>query len=111
MTTNFSCGCGNKNPRNTKYYDGHLGYEAIVCIYCGRIHDYDGQHEADEWSRAFVELPEASDSQPESSLKTARLSPTKPANPEPDEQPKESPDSPHTFAEVIAWQAETFLLN
>lgn len=120
ITDNFSCSCGNKNPRKTKYYDGHLGYEAIVCIYCGRIHDYDGEHEADDWSRAFVELLEASDSDsqlkssPQNSFKTARLSPTKPASPEPDEKPEKQPESSpktRTIADVIAMQAETFLLN
>ena len=56
MITKFTCTCGNTNPKKAKEYDGLLGYEAIVCKACGRYSDYQGEHEADDWSRWFVGL-------------------------------------------------------
>jgi hypothetical protein len=39
---------------NTKFYNGSLGYEAVVCEDCGTYWDHEGEHAADEWSRGFV---------------------------------------------------------
>lgn len=58
MTTKFECKCGNNDPQKTKFYEGTLGFDAIVCTECARYHSYTGQHDADSWSRQFVGLPE-----------------------------------------------------
>lgn len=42
------------NHDRTKFYDGSLGYEAVVCKDCGTYWDHEGEHAADEWSRGFV---------------------------------------------------------
>lgn len=54
MITKFDCTCGNTDPRKAKYYDGALGYEAIVCTVCGRYSDHTGEHPADDWSKTFI---------------------------------------------------------
>jgi len=56
MITKFTCSCGNTDPQKAKYYDGSLGYEAIVCKCCGRYYDHTGEHEPDDWSKKFVNL-------------------------------------------------------
>ena len=55
MITKFTCKCGNTDPSKAKHYDGCLGYEAIVCKCCGRYYDTE-EHEADDWSRNFVNI-------------------------------------------------------
>jgi len=45
MITKFTCKCGNHDPTKAKEYDGMLGYEAIICLKCGRVHDHEGVHE------------------------------------------------------------------
>jgi hypothetical protein len=52
--TSFNCPCGNKDPKKTYEYDGALGYEAIICTVCGRIHDDKGVHPADSFSKQFI---------------------------------------------------------
>jgi hypothetical protein len=47
MLTKFNCKCGNNDPRKTKEYDGALGYEAVICLKCGRYYDHEGIHEAE----------------------------------------------------------------
>ena len=54
MITKFTCSCGNTNPDKAKYYDGALGYEAIICTVCGTYYDYTGEHPADDWSKQFI---------------------------------------------------------
>ena len=61
MIVSFNCTCGNNDPKKAKFYDGALGYEAIVCKVCGRVYDFDLEgkprtNEADGWSRNFVGL-------------------------------------------------------
>jgi hypothetical protein len=56
MITKFTCSCGNTDPSKAKYYDGSLGYEAIVCKCCGRYYDHTGEHEPDDWSKNFVNI-------------------------------------------------------
>ena len=61
MIIKFECSkCGNKSPQRAKYYDGALGYEAIVCLNCGTYYDHTGMHEADDWSKRFVGIDEYS---------------------------------------------------
>jgi len=55
MITQINCICGNKDPRKAVAYDGCLGYEAIICSCCGRYSDYNGLHEADEWSKEQIQ--------------------------------------------------------
>jgi hypothetical protein len=31
MIIAFKCNCGNTDPKKAKFYDGSLGYEAIIC--------------------------------------------------------------------------------
>lgn len=50
----FTCPCGNTNPERTAFYDGGLGYEAVICTDCGNYSDFNGENKADEWSLAFV---------------------------------------------------------
>ncbi len=46
------CICGNNE--DYKFYDGCLGYEALVCEKCGRYWDHFGQHNSDEWSLNYI---------------------------------------------------------
>ena len=50
----FTCVCGADKPGDAKYYDGAVGYEAVVCRKCGRMYDHLGEHAADEFSCHFV---------------------------------------------------------
>ncbi len=52
--TKFDCACGNDDPKGAIFYEGSLGYEAIVCALCARYCDHIGANEADEWSEKFV---------------------------------------------------------
>jgi hypothetical protein len=45
MLISFKCPCGNTDTQQTKKYGGMLGYEAVICKKCGRIHDETGIHE------------------------------------------------------------------
>jgi hypothetical protein len=36
------------------YYDGALGYEALVCRKCGTYFDQSGQQKPDDWSLRFI---------------------------------------------------------
>jgi hypothetical protein len=59
MIIKFTCSCGNTDPKKAKFYDGALGYEAIVCKCCGRYSDFDNDgkeriNEPDDWSKNFV---------------------------------------------------------
>jgi|ERR1035437_8611018 hypothetical protein len=56
MIKTFTCSCGNTDPQKAKAYEGLLGYEALVCKVCGRFSDYQGEHEAGDWSRQLVGL-------------------------------------------------------
>jgi hypothetical protein len=57
MIVEFTCPCGNNDPKKAKHYDGALGYEALICTVCGRYFDHtEGEHEPDEWSKQFVKL-------------------------------------------------------
>ena len=47
MITKFNCKCGNSDPGKAKEYDGALGYEAVICLNCGRYYDQEGGHEAE----------------------------------------------------------------
>jgi hypothetical protein len=55
MVTQFSCTCGNTDPKKVHEYDGMLGYEALVCTECGRYSDHMGEHAADEWSKHYLQ--------------------------------------------------------
>ncbi len=50
----FKCKCGTTNPEDALYYDGCLGYEAIICKKCGRYGDHSKEYEADDWSRSMI---------------------------------------------------------
>ena len=54
MITKFTCSCGNKDPKKAKYYDGCLGYEALICTLCGAYSDYTGEHSPDKWSKTYT---------------------------------------------------------
>jgi hypothetical protein len=61
MIIAFDCTCGNVDPKKAKFYDGSLGYEAIVCKVCGTTYDFDNDgkprvNPPDEWSLKFVGL-------------------------------------------------------
>lgn len=63
MITAFDCVCGNKDPKKAKFYDGLLGYEALVCKVCGTYYDFDPDgnprtNPPDDWSRKLVGLKE-----------------------------------------------------
>lgn len=45
MLSKFKCPhCGENNPAQAKYYDGALGYEAVICQTCGWSADQYGMH-------------------------------------------------------------------
>ncbi len=47
----FKCEyCGNNDPDKARFYDGCIGYEAIICQCCGAYYDQYGMNEPDEWS-------------------------------------------------------------
>jgi len=54
MIKSAKCVCGNTTPSNFAEYDGCLGYEAVVCLSCGRFEDHTSSHEADEWSKLYI---------------------------------------------------------
>ena len=54
MIVTFWCICGADGPQDAKFYDGAVGYEAIICKKCGRMYDHAGEHPADEFSCNFV---------------------------------------------------------
>lgn len=54
MITKIECKCGNTNPANAHYYDGCLGYDAIICTVCGSYSDHNGEHAPDDWSKQFI---------------------------------------------------------
>ena len=49
------CECGGK----LRFYDGCLGYEAMVCLECGDYYDYKGKNDADEWSMNLIDFAKA----------------------------------------------------
>ena len=55
MINEFKCVCGNDDPKKAYYYDGCLGYEAIICKKCGCYYDHEGKHIADNFSKQFIE--------------------------------------------------------
>jgi len=56
----FNClVCGNKNPNKTQFYDGALGYEAIICTDCGAFSDHLGFFPANDWSLWKVGLSDS----------------------------------------------------
>ena len=57
MITKFNCVCGNRNPKKAYEYEGCLGYSAIICTECGWYYDHEGRHEADDFSKQFVNYP------------------------------------------------------
>lgn len=54
MLVEYKCECGNTDVSKAKEYDGAMGYEAIVCLECGRYSDDTGGHPADTWSCSFI---------------------------------------------------------
>jgi hypothetical protein len=56
------CPCGNRETADFREYDGLLGYEAVVCLKCGRYWDNEvagfdwksGTHKADDWSINYI---------------------------------------------------------
>ena len=43
--TSFKCPhCGNNDPAKAKYYDGAIGYEAMICDCCGWTFHFNGAH-------------------------------------------------------------------
>ena len=50
----MNCSCGNTDVKKALYYDGCLGYDAIVCTCCGRYSDYNGEHSKDDWSADYL---------------------------------------------------------
>jgi len=49
------CQCGNQDKDKFKIYDGCLGYEAMVCLVCGRYCDHANiDMGPDEWSLDFI---------------------------------------------------------
>jgi hypothetical protein len=44
MILTFHCNCGANNPKDAVYYDGTLGYEALICKKCGWYCDHTGAH-------------------------------------------------------------------
>jgi hypothetical protein len=54
MIVSAICVCGNITPALFYEYDGCLGYEATVCVCCGRYTDHTGEHEPDDWSKRYV---------------------------------------------------------
>ena len=54
MQTTINCPCGNSDQSLFHDYDGFAGYEALICIPCGRFVDSDGWHEADNWLRLYM---------------------------------------------------------
>jgi hypothetical protein len=60
MIIAFKCNCGNTDPKKAKFYDGSLGYEAIVCTVCGAYYDHDengkGRYNVpDDWGKKYIE--------------------------------------------------------
>lgn len=60
MLTKFKCQCGNADKKQAKKYYGMLGYEAVICKKCGRIHDETGIHEreTDKTSIMYIKIKE-----------------------------------------------------
>lgn len=59
MIIAFKCNCGNTDPKKAKFYDGSLGYEAIICTVWGAYYDYDehgkGRYNApDEFGKQYI---------------------------------------------------------
>ena len=60
MIISFNCqNCGNQNPKRAKFYDGSLGYEALICTVCGAYHDFDEQgkvrfNEPDDFGKQYI---------------------------------------------------------
>jgi hypothetical protein len=44
----------NHDPKHQVFYDGALGYEAIVCRECGAYCDHSGAYPPDEWSLHYI---------------------------------------------------------
>jgi RNA polymerase sigma factor (sigma-70 family) len=49
------CPCGNKD--DFEFYDGLLGYEAVICTKCGRYADHTGIHDEDFYAENPEENP------------------------------------------------------
>ena len=56
MTKSVICSCGNTDPDRTYFYDGALGYEALICTCCGIYYDNEGSHEPDEFSLQYQHI-------------------------------------------------------
>jgi len=59
MITKFTCKCGNTDPKKAHFYDGALGYEALVCKVCGAYYDHDEKgkeryNKPDDFGKQFV---------------------------------------------------------
>jgi hypothetical protein len=59
MLTSFKCPCGNNDVSKTHTHDGSFGYEAIVCLECGRFTDHTGMNPANDWSRQILDSENA----------------------------------------------------
>jgi hypothetical protein len=46
--------CGADQSSDFKYYDGCLGYDAIICQKCGFIYDASGAHEPDKDEKSIM---------------------------------------------------------
>jgi hypothetical protein len=62
MIIAFDCTCGNTDPKKAKFYDGALGYEAIICTVCGTYYDFDTNgkprtNAPDDFGLQFVKKP------------------------------------------------------
>jgi hypothetical protein len=55
MVTSFTCICGNTDPKKVREYHGALGYEALICRCCGRYYDTEGNHDADDFSKPYID--------------------------------------------------------
>jgi hypothetical protein len=54
MLISFKCPCGNTDIKQAKEYDGMLGYDAVICKKCGRIHDENGIHERETDKKSIM---------------------------------------------------------
>lgn len=53
----YTVTCEELPHNDLAYYDGALGYEALVCRKCGTYFDHNGQQKPDDWSLGFIGKP------------------------------------------------------
>lgn len=54
MILKFHCKCGANSADDAIHYDGHVGYEAVICKKCGHYYDHEGVHEPDDFSLSIA---------------------------------------------------------